>query len=114
MHAVGLGNIAWGALVLMGFALAMSRRGDDYAEAGIVKDAGDDPDVTHGALIVARVRRGAAGGGVIFKAGEGVGTVTRPGLPLAVGEPAINPAPRAMIEANLAEVAERFGVALPV
>jgi len=96
------------------FALAMSRRGDDYAEAGIVKDAGDDPDVTHGALIVARVRRGAAGGGVIFKAGEGVGTVTRPGLPLAVGEPAINPAPRAMIEANLAEVAERFGVAADV
>ena len=45
-----------------------------------------------------------------FKAGEGVGTVTRPGLPLKPGEPAINPAPRAMIRANLEEVAERLGV----
>ena len=47
--------------------------------------------------------------GVIFKAGEGVGIVTRPGLPLPPGEPAINPAPRAMIRANLEEVAERLG-----
>ena len=47
--------------------------------------------------------------GLSFKAGEGVGTVTRPGLPLPVGEPAINPAPRAMIRANLEEVAARLG-----
>ncbi|MFQ6017684.1 MAG: cobalt-precorrin-5B (C(1))-methyltransferase [Kiloniellaceae bacterium] len=91
------------------FALACEARGPDYASAGIVKDAGDDPDVTHGALVVATVRRGAAGSGVSFKAGKGVGTVTLPGLPLPVGEPAINPAPREMMRAAVAEVAERFG-----
>ena len=91
------------------FALATHELGADFARAGIVKDAGDDPDVTHGALIVATVRLAPPGAGVSFKAGEGVGTVTRPGLPLPVGEPAINPAPRAMIRANLEEVATRLG-----
>ncbi len=87
------------------FALAEHALADGRASAGVVKDAGDDPDVTHGALVRATVERGPAGSGVAFRAGEGVGTVTRPGLPLAVGEPAINPAPRAMIRANLAEAA---------
>ena len=87
------------------FALAAERRGADWAEAGVVKDAGDDPDVTHGALILARVRRGAPGSGIAFRAGEGVGTVTRPGLPLAPGEPAINPTPRAMMREAVAEAA---------
>ena len=91
------------------FALATQALGIDFARAGIVKDAGDDPDVTHGALIVATVRLAPPGSGVSFKAGEGVGMVTRPGLPLPVGEPAINPAPRAMIRANLEEVAARLG-----
>jgi cobalt-precorrin-5B (C1)-methyltransferase len=91
------------------FALATHELGADFARAGIIKDAGDDPDVTHGALIVATVRVARPGAGLSFKAGEGVGTVTRPGLPLPPGEPAINPAPRAMIRANLAEVAERLG-----
>ena len=91
------------------FALATHELGEGSARAGIVKDAGDDPDVTHGALIVATVRLAPPGAGVSFKAGEGVGAVTRPGLPLAVGEPAINPAPRAMIRANLEEVAARLG-----
>jgi cobalt-precorrin-5B (C1)-methyltransferase len=91
------------------FALATHELGEGSARAGIVKDAGDDPDVTHGALIVATVRLAPPGAGVSFKAGEGVGAVTRPGLPLAVGEPAINPAPRAMIHANLEEVAARLG-----
>jgi len=83
------------------FALALEQQGADWAEAGIVKDAGDDPDVTHGALVRARVAIGAAGTGIGFRAGPGVGTVTRPGLPVAVGEPAINPVPRKMIEAAL-------------
>ena len=74
------------------------------ATAAITKDAGDDPDVTHGAVIRVRVRRAPAGSGVRYAAGPGVGTVTLPGLPLAVGEPAINPAPRAMIQANLRAV----------
>ena len=91
------------------FALATHELEADFARAGIVKDAGDDPDVTHGALIVATVRLARPGAGVSFKAGEGVGTVTRPGLPLPPGEPAINPAPRAMIRANLEEVAARLG-----
>jgi cobalt-precorrin-5B (C1)-methyltransferase len=52
----------------------------------------------------------AAGAGVTFRAGPGVGTVTRPGLPLPPAEPAINPAPREMIRANIAEVAARLGV----
>ena len=74
----------------------------ESARAAVVKDAGDDPDVTHGATIRATVTRAAAGSGVAFHAGPGVGTVTRAGLPLAVGEPAINPRPRAMIAAALA------------
>ena len=96
------------------FALAQAERGVDFARAAIVKDAGDDPDVTHGATIIATVRRGAPGAGVIFRAGAGVGVVTRPGLPLAPGEPAINPSPRAIIRANLGEIAAHYGVAADV
>ena len=93
------------------FALARLDRGAGFACAGIVKDAGDDPDVTHGALILATVRRAAPGGGIVFRAGAGVGTVTLPGLPLPPGEPAINPAPRRMIAAVVGEVAAACGVA---
>lgn len=92
------------------FALACEGRGEGWAMAGIVKDAGDDPDVTHGALVMARVSAGAPGSGVSFRAGEGVGTVTKPGLPLAVGEPAINPVPRDMMRAAVADLAGRHGV----
>jgi cobalt-precorrin-5B (C1)-methyltransferase len=87
------------------FALATTATGEGSATAGVVKDAGDDPDVTHGALIVATVRRGAAGSGVTFHAGEGVGTVTLPGLPVPPGEPAINPVPRQMLREAIEEVA---------
>jgi cobalt-precorrin-5B (C1)-methyltransferase len=87
------------------FALAVTRMGTDSATAGVVKDAGDDPDVTHGALILATVRRGIPGSGVIFRAGEGVGIVTRAGLAIPPGEPAINPVPRQMIATAIAEVA---------
>lgn len=89
------------------FALAHRAVGDGWAEAGIIKDAGDDPDVTHGALIVARVRESA--GGVVFRAGAGVGVVTKPGLPIAVGEAAINPVPRAMMDEVVGEMAAVFG-----
>jgi cobalt-precorrin-5B (C1)-methyltransferase len=91
--------------------LAEGRLEADRAVAGIVKDAGDDPDVTHGCLVRAAVRRGAEGSGVHFAAGEGVGTVTRPGLPIPPGEPAINPVPRRLIGEALARVAAAFGVA---
>src|SRR4051794_2881462 len=91
------------------FALAVERRGDDAATAGVIKDAGDDPDVTHGALVLATVRAGAAGTGVVFRAGAGVGTVTLPGLPVAVGEPAINPVPRRMMREAVARIAAARG-----
>jgi cobalt-precorrin-5B (C1)-methyltransferase len=92
------------------FALAREELGETFAQAGIVKDAGDDPDVTHQALIQARVSHGAIGSGVIFKAGPGVGTVTKPGLPLAVGEPAINPVPRKLMREAVEEVACAQGI----
>ena len=88
------------------FPLAHTDTGDGWVEVGITKDAGDDPDVTHGALIIARVSRSDSG--VVFKAGDGVGVVTKEGLPIAVGEAAINPVPRNMMEAIVAEQAEAF------
>jgi len=91
------------------FALALQDAAPGWARAGIVKDAGDDPDVTHGALVTATVRFGPVGSGVTFKAGDGVGTVTRPGLPIPPGEPAINPVPRRMMREAIAEVAGRLG-----
>jgi len=95
------------------FPLALAEQSNGRTRAGIVKDAGDDPDVTHGALIVAELSWAAPGSGIVFRAGEGVGTVTRPGLALAVGEPAINPAPRAMICETLADLAEANGASSP-
>ncbi len=71
-----------------------------WAQCSIIKDAGDDPDVTHGAEIVARVWRIERG--IELLGGEGVGVVTRPGLGLEVGGPAINPIPRRMIVGELA------------
>jgi len=89
------------------FALSYRAEGPDWAEAGIIKDAGDDPDVTHGAEIRAHVTRSM--GGVVFKAGEGVGMVTKPGLPIPPGEPAINPVPRQMMTDQVTEMAARLG-----
>jgi cobalt-precorrin-5B (C1)-methyltransferase len=94
------------------FALAVERLEQGAATAGVVKDAGDDPDVTHGALVLATVRHGPSGSGVEFRAGPGVGTVTLPGLPLPVGEPAINPVPRRMMREAVgdADVIVEIGV----
>ncbi|GAA5016925.1 cobalt-precorrin-5B (C(1))-methyltransferase [Kitasatospora paranensis] len=91
------------------FALAVEELAGGRATAGVVKDAGDDPDVTHGALVRATVSPGEPGTGVVFRAGPGVGTVTKAGLPLAVGEPAINPVPRQMMRDAVAGVAARYG-----
>ncbi|MBV8936655.1 MAG: cobalt-precorrin-5B (C(1))-methyltransferase, partial [Alphaproteobacteria bacterium] len=95
------------------FPLAFAELIGDGARAGVIKDAGDDPDVTHGALIVVETARAARGAGILFAAGEGVGTVTRAGLSLAVGQPAINPGPRALIRETLIDMAGEFGVAEP-
>lgn len=85
------------------FPLAHQESGQDWVEVGITKDAGDDPDVTHGALIIVRVN--VSDGGITFKAGKGVGVVTKAGLPIDVGEPAINPVPRQMISNVIEEQA---------
>ncbi|WP_175731093.1 cobalt-precorrin-5B (C(1))-methyltransferase [Burkholderia ambifaria] len=90
--------------------LEFCRTTADGAEAGTIKDAGDDPDVTHGALVFARVALSAAPG-VRFHAGPGVGTVTRAGLTLPVGEPAINPVPRQMMTTHLDALAAEYGYA---
>jgi cobalt-precorrin-5B (C1)-methyltransferase len=84
-------------------------------EAAVRKDAGDDPDVTNGTLILASV---AWNGGeeVEFSAGEGVGTVTKLGLAIPPGEPAINPVPRRMIREAVREVTPwgvRVTIAIP-
>ena len=77
---------------------------------GVVKDGGDDPDVTHGARIQATVRlEPGPAGQVRVEGGTGVGLVTRPGLPLAVGEAAINPAPRRQIAEAVREALDRAG-----
>jgi cobalt-precorrin-5B (C1)-methyltransferase len=91
------------------FPLALEGRGESWAEAGVIKDAGDDPDVTHGAMIVAHVRLSSVEAGVRFKAGKGVGTVTRAGLPVKPGEPAINPVPRQMMRAVVESLAAAHG-----
>ena len=77
--------------------VAFIDQGQDWAQAGIIKDAGDDPDVTHGAMIIACLRQGLRQSGVTFTRGDGIGLITKPGLPIAVGEPAINPVPRQMM-----------------
>ena len=115
------------------FPLVGVRRGDRWASCGVAKDAGDDPDVTDGVEIRASVRwedefpglqrivhseplfrvRSEAAGPVSIRleGGEGVGRVTRPGLPVPVGEPAINPVPRRMIEAAVREALDAAGFA---
>ena len=78
--------------------------------AAVVKDAGDDPDVTNGAHVTVDARwldAAARDGTVELAAGPGVGTITLPGLGLDVGAPAINPVPRRMIRAAVAEVTSR-------
>ncbi|MHB8875574.1 MAG: cobalt-precorrin-5B (C(1))-methyltransferase CbiD [Myxococcaceae bacterium] len=81
------------------------QRGES-AEAVIRKDAGDDPDVTHRAEVIATVSW-VEGEDVTLRAGAGVGTVTRPGLSVPPGEPAVNPVPRRMIRSAVREVTGR-------
>ena len=77
--------------------------GSSWAEAVVVKDAGDDPDVTHGAHLTARLSWREEPG-LELDRGEGVGVVTKPGLGLPVGDPAINEVPRRMISYSVEEV----------
>lgn len=81
---------------------------------GVVKDAGDDPDVTDGCMVMAKVQVAEIKGPVTFVAGPGVGIVTQPGLKLPVGEAAINPVPRVMIEKAVRSVIGESGAAITV
>ncbi len=74
------------------------------AQCCVIKDGGDDPDITNGLPVYVEVVPQLGKTGVTFLAGPGVGSVTKPGLPIAVGEPAINPVPRQMIEHELTDV----------
>jgi cobalt-precorrin-5B (C1)-methyltransferase len=84
------------------FEVAHCELGPGWARAVVVKDAGDDPDVTHGAHLTATVAWQDAPG-IAVERGEGVGVVTKPGLGLEVGGPAINPVPRQQILAAVGE-----------
>ncbi len=77
------------------------------AMAATIKDAGDDPDVTHGATVFVELTL-IDEEKIEFQAAQGVGKVTRDGLSLAVGEPAINPVPRKMMTQHLLQVSEEF------
>ncbi len=92
------------------FRLAYKALNKNWAKAGIIKDGGDDPDVTSGALIIVKVSQNKNGEGVIFRAGKGVGTITKPGLPLAVGEPAINPSPRKMMCQLVKQICQKYNI----
>ena len=88
------------------FPVHAGRVEGDTAHAVIVKDAGDDPDATNGAHLTAQVRcLPSAAGQIVLKGGPGVGLVTKEGLGLEVGGPAINPVPRRNIDANVRAVA---------
>jgi cobalt-precorrin-5B (C1)-methyltransferase len=89
----------------VGFDVESCEHDATRAIAVVVKDAGDDPDVTHGAHLTATVRWRAEPG-IALEGGEGVGIVTKPGLGIEVGEPAITATPRAMITQAVAEVTD--------
>jgi cobalt-precorrin-5B (C1)-methyltransferase len=93
-------------------AHAVRRLDRHTAEASVIKDAGDDPDITHGAEIGARVLWFPAPGArqVVIRGGPGVGTVTKPGLETPVGQPAITAGPRAMITQAALDCMAEFGV----
>lgn len=95
---------------------------DSQAEATVIKDSGDDPDLTHGAEVGALVELiklppasppDSPGLITTFIAGPGVGRITKPGLPLPPGQPAINPGPRRICERALKEVVEEYIGHLP-
>lgn len=93
-----------GELAMLPVLYAKKKKGT--AEAAVRKDAGDDPDITDGATVVASLSW-QEGGEIVIAAGEGVGTVTKPGLTIPPGEPAVNPVPRRMIGEALREVTQR-------
>jgi cobalt-precorrin-5B (C1)-methyltransferase len=92
------------------------RISDKEATCTVIKDAGDDPDVTHKAEIgaIVRLENTESGGGIQIAGGQGVGRVTKPGLEVPPGEPAINPGPRKMICEAVLDVFERHQTQYPL
>ncbi|MFH2093566.1 MAG: cobalt-precorrin-5B (C(1))-methyltransferase CbiD [Pseudomonadota bacterium] len=91
---------------------SIEKKAENQYQAIIIKDAGDDPDITHKAQIgavvtVSRIKKGLD---IRITGGKGVGIITKPGLELPVGEPAINPCPRAMIKSCVEEVFQKFNI----
>jgi len=84
-------------------------RGDGFVSCGIVKDSGDDPDVTNGITVYARVEKTGIPHEILIDGGEGIGRVTKPGLDQPVGNAAINSVPRRMITQELIQVCEDCG-----
>jgi len=85
-------------------AIAWTRIEENAVSCGVVKDAGDDPDITNGQEIISTVQLNLTETGVHFLHGKGVGTVTLPGLGIPIGEPAINATPRKMIEQEIQQL----------
>ncbi|MBR3394662.1 MAG: cobalamin biosynthesis protein CbiD [Firmicutes bacterium] len=81
---------------------------------GIIKDSGDDPDITKGMEVISRVDISQEDGPIVFRGGDGIGTITQKGLKIPVGEPAINPVPREMIEAAVRSVFGSKGATVTV
>lgn len=81
----------------------------EQATAGTIKDGGDDPDATHGALILSTVEWRDEPG-IVLDGGIGVGRVTKPGLPVPIGEAAINPVPRKMIRETAQAVLDQYEI----
>lgn len=101
--------------------IAWTRVDDSRVTCSVVKDGGDDPDVTHGAEILSTVEFTPEVGSVQVKGGTGVGKVTKPGLGLPIGSPAINPVPLKMIKDSVDEVlsnnidsTKSFGIAITI
>ena len=85
------------------------QRGENFVSCGIVKDSGDDPDVTNGMTVYARVEKTDTPREILIDGGEGIGRVTKPGLDQPVGNAAINSTPRRMITEELRQVSEDTG-----
>lgn len=99
------------------FSLHGQRFTEDSASCFVIKDAGDDPDVTNGAELHAEVRRNPprppfakVGSTIIVEGGEGIGKVTKPGLAVPPGQWAINPVPRRMIQQAVGAVLSEFRI----
>ncbi len=81
---------------------------ENFSRCSVIKDGGDDPDVTHGAEIVVELFITNSPNFIEIEGGEGVGVVTKPGLGLEINKPAINPVPKKMIEENIRDVGTEF------